>query len=238
MCVAARAPSWPLSASRSRLGRRWAATVRGQLVTKFDAGQTGLKVAAATHSGYWVASHLQAARARPSAHFCSRVRSRVPPEVSAGQGLLRGSRDRPSEQRVALLYPLGVHRQLGETPRARTPHPTRSARHVIGGDRPRLRDKGCEEPTCCALQNRHKGNPPTTPDTPNCRDRCEKDTCRLQLKVELPTAANAPHETRRVLRSYRTRRQDATATAAEPREDAVARSYCLRLYLRLAAIAC
>ena len=65
-----------------------------------------------------------------------------------------------------------------------------------------------------------------------------KKRCSLQLKVELPTAANAPHETRRVLRSYRTRRQDATATAAEPREDAVARSYCLRLYLRLAAIAC
>ena len=100
-------------------------------------------------------------------------------------------------------------------------------------------DKGCEEPTCCPLQKPHKGNPPTTPDTPNCRDRCEKDTCSLQLKVELPTAANAPPAaTRRVVRSYRTRRQDATATAAEPREGAAARSYCLRLYLRLAAIAC
>ena len=80
-----------------------------------------------------------------------------------------------------------------------------------------------------------------TPDTINCRDRCEKDTCSLELKVELAAHSckrAARRHTTRVLRSYRTRRQDATATAAEPREDAVARSYCLRLYLRLAAIAC
>ena len=88
------------------------------------------------------------------------------------------------------------------------------------------------------LQKPHKRKSSHYPRYPKLWDRCEKDTCSLQLKVELPTAANAPHETRRVLRSYRTRRQDATATAAEPREDAVARSYCLRLYLRLAAIAC
>ena len=51
----------------------------------------------------------------------------------------------------------------------------------------KLPNKGCEEPTCSGLQKPHKRNPPTTPDTPNCRDRCEKDTCSLELKVELPT---------------------------------------------------
>ena len=87
----------------------------------------------------------------------------------------------------------------------------------------RAGDKGCEEPTRCAAKPL-KANPPTTPDTPNCRDRCEKDTRSLQLEVELPTDTHAPPAaTRRVLRSYRTRRQDATATAAEPREAALAR---------------
>ena len=37
---------------------------RGQLSPKFDAGQTGCKVATATDSDGWVASRLQAARAR------------------------------------------------------------------------------------------------------------------------------------------------------------------------------
>lgn len=96
-------------------------------------GRTGRKVAAASHSGSWVASHLQTARARRLRTFVHTCALGWRPEVSAAEGLLRGSRDRPAEQRVALLYPLGVHRQLGEPPRARMPHPTFGPRHVIDG---------------------------------------------------------------------------------------------------------
>ena len=53
----------------------------------------------------------------------------------------------------------------------------------------RCSDKGCEEPTHSELQSPPKGNPPTTPDTPNCRDRCEKDVTRVaQFPAELELA--------------------------------------------------
>ena len=47
-----------------------------------------------------------------------------------------------------------------------------SSPHVCCGAqtrRGRCRNKGCEEPTRFFLQKSPKGNPPTTPDTQNCR---------------------------------------------------------------------
>ena len=46
----------------------------------------------------------------PSGHFCAHVRSRVALELLGAQWLLRTTRDRPAEQREALLCPWGVHR--------------------------------------------------------------------------------------------------------------------------------
>ena len=92
--------SWPLCVSRC-LGRVVGRdSSRGQLSPKFDAGRTGCKVAAATYSDGWVASRLQAARARHLDTFvrtCALGWRQSPQELSGCSG--RRAIDPPSSGR-------------------------------------------------------------------------------------------------------------------------------------------
>ena len=98
LCV--QSTSWPLCASRC-LGRVVGRdSSRGQLSPKFDAGRTGCKVAAATHSDGWVASRLQAARASHLDTFvrtCALGWRQSPPQLSGCSG--RRAIDPPSSGR-------------------------------------------------------------------------------------------------------------------------------------------